>query len=111
LKKLLRSLFPALFLFFASFISSNAQKEGNTWYFSSSRGIDFNSGTPVLLTVSGMYEYEGCSAISDPLTGAILMYSDGMSVWNANHTVMPNGSGLQSTYAAGQAGVDRSGSR
>jgi len=95
-----------LFIFALTFTFSSAQtKYGNTWYFSTSRGIDFNSGTAVLLTTSGMSEYEGCSAISSATTGMILMYTDGMSVWGANHQVMPNGSGLQSTYAAGQQGL------
>src|SRR5690242_18305383 len=80
-------------------------KYGNTWYFSTSRGIDFNSGTAALLTTSGMSEYEGCSSISSPTTGSILMYTDGMSIWGANHLTMPNGTGLQSTYAAGQQGL------
>jgi len=89
-----------------SFTSTFAQpKYPNTWYFSTSRGIDFNSGTATLLTTSGMSEYEGCSSISSATTGHILMYTDGMSVWNANHTVMPNGTGLMSTYAAGQQGL------
>src|ERR1043165_5640280 len=101
MKKILLSFILAFPLTFAF-----AQiKYGNTWYFSTSRGIDFNSGTAVLLTTSGMSEYEGCSSISSKTTGHILMYTDGMSVWGANHAVMPNGTGLQSTYAAGQQGL------
>jgi PKD repeat protein len=33
------------------------------------------------------------------------MYTDGLKVWGKNHLVMPNGSGLQTTYAAGQEGL------
>ncbi|HYV95564.1 MAG TPA: PKD domain-containing protein [Chitinophagales bacterium] len=105
MKKSLRT-FTITLTFALTFSVTFAQlKYPNTWYFSTSRGIDFNSGTAVLLTTSSMSEYEGCSAISSATTGHILMYTDGMSVWNANHTVMQNGSGLQSTYAAGQQGL------
>ncbi|MCY7410894.1 MAG: T9SS type A sorting domain-containing protein [Chitinophagales bacterium] len=106
MRKIFTNKFILCFVFcLTSSIFVKAQKEANTWYFSTSRGIDFNSGNAVLLTTSGMSEYEGCSSISDPTTGSILMYTDGMSVWGKNHLVMPNGSGLQSTYAAGQQGL------
>jgi hypothetical protein len=99
--KKLPALLSALLLFSFAF----GQKEGNTWYFSTSRGIDFNSGSAVLLTTSAMSEYEGCSSISDPGTGTIRLYTDGMTVYDASHNIMQNGTGLHTTYAAGQQGL------
>src|SRR3982751_1068031 len=66
-----------------------AQKECNIWYFGSGAGLDFNSGSPVSITGGMINTSEGCAAISDT-SGAILFYSDGMTVWNKNHVPMPN---------------------
>ena len=36
---------------------------------------------------------EGCSTVSD-ISGNLLFYTDGSTIWNQNHAVMPNGSNL-----------------
>ncbi len=82
-----------------------AQKYANTWYFGNKAGIDFNSGTATALTNSGMNDFEGCSCISDPATGSILFYSDGLFIWNANHLVMQNGNGLMGNYSSAQSAL------
>lgn len=76
-----------------SFYSVNAQQYANHWYFGDSAGVDFSSGTPVAIT-SGMKAYEGCAAISDN-SGNLLFYTNGRTIWNRNHVVMPNGTGLK----------------
>jgi len=78
-----------LFLSYGSF----AQKEANTWYFGNNAGIDFNTVPPQAITDSKMNTWEGCASISDSL-GRLLMYTDGMTVWNADHDIMQNGEGL-----------------
>lgn len=40
-----------------------------------------------------MQAYEGSSTISTP-AGRLLMYSDGLKIWDSTHNVMPNGTGL-----------------
>jgi len=74
-------------------IPAFAQKEANIWCFGSHVGLDFNSGSPVFFAGSAMDQWEGCSSIADP-NGNLLFYTDGISVWNKNHALMPNGSGL-----------------
>lgn len=101
---LIRHCIP-LIIFSLAFRICYAQKEGNTWYFGSYAGVDFNSGSPVALTNSGMYDFEGCASISDPATGSILFYTNGNQVWNANHTVMANGSGLTGDQSSAQAAL------
>ncbi|MFI5220220.1 MAG: T9SS type A sorting domain-containing protein [Bacteroidia bacterium] len=80
-----------------------AQKENYIWYFGDSAGVDFNSGSPVALTNSAMFQLEGCASISDA-NGNLLFYTDGVSVWDSSHTQMPNGNsllgGLSSTQSA-----------
>jgi len=69
------------------------QGEGNFWYFGSNAGIDFNSGTATAVTNGSVNSFEGCATISDSV-GTLLFYTDGVTVYNANHAVMPNGTGL-----------------
>lgn len=80
-----------------------AQKENNVWAFCSTRftitdtdpgiGIDFNTVPPHIISTS-IQASEGTASICDPLTGKLLFYSDGVNIWNADHIVMPNGSGI-----------------
>ncbi|MFK8037948.1 MAG: T9SS type A sorting domain-containing protein [Crocinitomicaceae bacterium] len=83
-------------LFFAFLLFNNlifCQGEGNFWYFGSNAGIDFNNGGPTAITNGSVNSFEGCATISDSV-GTLLFYTDGVSVYNANHIVMPNGTGL-----------------
>jgi hypothetical protein len=78
----------------------NAQKQGNIWYFGDHAGLNFNSGSPVVLTNGqiGLYpnpspHSEGTSVISDS-SGNLLFYTDGSTIWNKNHSIMSNGDNL-----------------
>ena len=71
-----------------------SQGEFNKWYFGNKAGVDFNSGSPIALANSQMSVWRASVSVSDSL-GNLLFYSDGQHVWNRNHQVMPNGSGLQ----------------
>jgi len=72
-----------------------AQKERtNHWYFPSKNTLDFSSSTPVVGTASPfIINPGGYSAISDS-SGNLLMFSDGISLYDASESQMPNGSGL-----------------
>jgi len=80
-----------------------AQKEANIWYFGDSAGLNFNTIPPTALTNSVMNTLEGCSSVADR-NGNLLFYSDGKTVWNKNHQIMTNGTGLlgdaSSTHSA-----------
>ncbi len=68
-----------------------AQGEANTWYFGHLAGLKFNGNNqPIPLTGGQIDVLEGCSAISNS-QGNLLFYTDGRSVWDKNHIVMPNG--------------------
>jgi gliding motility-associated-like protein len=56
--------------------------------------VDFTGGIPVGNGASAIYSNEQCATVSNEATGQLLFYSDGQSVWDANHTVMPNGLNL-----------------
>ncbi|CAM4303053.1 hypothetical protein [Gillisia hiemivivida] len=91
------------FFFFCFTISNFAQNEANIWYFGYNGGLDFNSGTPVVLLDGQLSTNEGCASISDS-DGNLLFYTDGITVYNKNHSIMQNGTGLKgdssSTHSA-----------
>src|SRR6478736_4447809 len=81
-----------------------AQKQGNIWYFGKQAGLDFNSGSPTVLTDGAMYAIEGCATASDA-AGKLLFYTNGDTVWNRNHQIMSNGIGLGACVSSTQAVV------
>ncbi|HET8809356.1 MAG TPA: gliding motility-associated C-terminal domain-containing protein [Flavobacteriaceae bacterium] len=83
-------------------ISVTAQKQAANWYFGYGAGLDFNSGTPVVLTNGQDLEPEGCAAISNSL-GELLFYTDGEVIYNANHQLMQNGTGLLGHHSSTQS--------
>ncbi len=75
------------------FFSFSQGKEANIWYFGAYAGVDFNQGSPPgVLHDSQMVNFGimGCASIADSL-GNLLFYSDGVTIWNRNHTPMLNG--------------------
>ncbi|WP_275314800.1 hypothetical protein [Tenacibaculum bernardetii] len=80
------------------------QQEANIWYFGRNAGIDFSSGNPIALTNGQLNTFEGCSSIADE-NGNLLFYSDGATVWNRNHTIMPNGIGLLGNSLSSQSAL------
>jgi len=73
-------------------INIYSQKEANIWYFGNA-GLDFNSGVPVALTDGQLNTSEGCASIAD-IDGNLLFYTDGITVYNRNHSIMTNGNNL-----------------
>ena len=90
------------FLLFSAFCFS--QNQTKFWYFGNNAGLDFNPGTPSVVTNGSLNTTEGCSAISDA-SGNLLFYTDGVSVWNKNNVVMPNGTGLLGDPSTTQSGL------
>lgn len=84
--------------------ASFAQKEAIRWYFGDKMGLNFSTNPPTLTQESASRTPYGMSVISDP-EGKLLFYTDGQSVWNADHQVMPNGTGLKGHPGLGQSVV------
>jgi gliding motility-associated-like protein len=83
-----------LILFFTIYVTlCFSQKESANWYFGNFAGLNFNSGAPVPLLNGQLITKEGCASISD-INGNLLFYTDGITVWNRRHQIMPNGEGL-----------------
>ena len=80
------------------------QQEGNIWYFGKNIGIDFNTKKPKLLTNGAMNTFEGCSSISDA-NGNLLLYTDGISIWNSKHEIIKGGNDLHGNPSSTQSGI------
>ena len=92
------------FLTFLLPLTCLAQKEASIWYFGAQAGLDFNDCDPIALTDGMLYQLEGCATIADT-DGNLLFYTDGVSVYNAAHNVMPNGMGLWGNPSSSQSAI------
>ncbi len=69
-----------------------SQKETNNWIFGLSNWMDFNTD-PVTVDVTPNFNFfsERSSVSMSDEEGNLLFYSDGFSIFDKNHEVMPNG--------------------
>lgn len=82
-----------------------AQRETLNWYFGDKAGVSFATGSPIAVSDGEMRSLEGCAAVSDPNSGELLFYTDGETVWNFNHEVMINGTGLNGDPSTSQSAI------
>jgi len=92
-------------LFFIGFLHiSPAQNRANIWYFGYGAGLDFNGGVPFPLLDGQLSTREGCATISDN-NGNLLFYSDGSVVYNRDHVIMQNGTGLMGDVSSTHSSI------
>lgn len=92
-----------IFLFITSL--GYAQGEANNWYFGHNAGLKFmDDGSVIPLSDGQLVTDEGCSSISD-INGNLLFYTDGKTVWDRNHVIMPNGTNLFGDPSSTQSGI------
>ncbi len=96
-----RQLLGVFLLVLCPFFSLSAQDEADIWYFGNNAGIDFSLGLPQVQTDGAYYNVEACVSMSDE-NGNLLFYSDGETLWNADHMPMLNGTGLMGDGSATQ---------
>jgi outer membrane protein OmpA-like peptidoglycan-associated protein/6-phosphogluconolactonase (cycloisomerase 2 family) len=91
-------------LLFILLFKSNAQFESSKWIFGHGAGIDFKGGEVQSFTGSKINTIEGCSTLSNN-KGDLLFYTDGISVWNKNNALMPNGKDLKGNISSTQSTI------
>jgi hypothetical protein len=92
--------FTALFASILSFgFSQNQMKK---WCFGNYIGLDFMSQPPTQFTTAMNGSAEGITSLADA-AGNLLFYTNGITIWNKNHQVMANGSGLEGGFSTTQA--------
>ena len=96
----------SLFLFLFICATLLAQNEASFWYFGQNAGVRFDAdlGTVTAVTDGQLSTLEGCTSISDE-DGNLLFYSDGSTIWNRNHQVMLNGTGLKGDDSSTSSGL------
>lgn len=82
-----------------------AQTETTNWYFGDLAGVTFRNGIAEPLSDGMISTNEGCAAISDPTTGALLFYTDGVTVYNRLHEVMVGGTSLNGDLSTSQSAI------
>ena len=93
-----------LFLCFSSMFILYSQKETSNWYFGENAGIRFTDSAITTLTDGKINTWEGCSSISDK-NGNLVLYSDGLNVWNKYHKIIKNGYGLLGDISSTQSAL------
>lgn len=73
-------------------VFSFAQNQNSKWYFGNYAGLDFMTTPPTSLTGS-ISAFRGTAIVSN-FNGNLQFYTDGLTIYNQNHAVMPNGTGL-----------------
>ena len=100
----LQKIITALGILVIGFSNTAIAQEGNIWYFGQGAGLDFNVSPPQPITNGVLNTNEGCATICNK-SGALLFYTDGVKVFNRNHLVMPNGSGLFGNSSSTQSAI------
>ncbi|MFB3386615.1 T9SS type B sorting domain-containing protein [Flavobacterium sp. LAR06] len=95
----LKNIFLPLFFFFC--IYAYSQNEAAVWYFGKNAGIKFQpDGSVIPLGDGKLSTNEGCASIANS-NGDLLFYTDGRTVWDKNHVIMPNGNYVGGTGLLG----------
>lgn len=82
-----------------------AQGETANWYFGETAGLTFNNDGSVNALLDGrLNTFEGCATISNAL-GDLLFYTDGIIVYDRNHNIMQNGTGLYGDASSTQSAI------
>ncbi|BAX78528.1 T9SS type B sorting domain-containing protein [Labilibaculum antarcticum] len=95
-----------IFLFYIVLASNVVfgQGQAGIWYFGENAGLNFNVTPSVALTNGSLNTEEGCSTVCTA-QGDLLFYTDGVTVYNKNHAVMVNGTGLDGNASATQSSI------
>ncbi|MCB0711389.1 MAG: hypothetical protein KDD67_03575 [Ignavibacteriae bacterium] len=103
---LLRSILTlSLLLAFFWTVRTVAQNRSyDQWCFGLEVGLDFRSGSPQLFRPP-IQSNEGTASICDPRTGALLFFTDGVTVWNRNSLIMLNGTNLNGHQSSTQSAL------
>ncbi len=91
-------------ILFVSGFALHAQREASNWFFGNRAGVKFNADNSITPTTGELSTDEGCSSISDG-NGDLLFYTDGITVYDSDGIIMPNGFGLNGSPSSTQSGI------
>lgn len=92
-------------IIFFTYTLAYSQKEASVWYFGSNAGIKFNGDNSITTLTDGqMSASEACATLADS-NGNLLLYTNGVKVWNKNHQIMSNGADLAGHWSTTQTAI------
>lgn len=74
------------------------------WYFGNGAGVDFSTDPPRTIYDGKIFTLEGCASACDE-DGKLLLYTDGLTLWNKHHREIPNGTGLNGSRSSTQGAL------
>ncbi len=83
----------------------NKTNSNDNWIAGNKAGIIFEADSIKPFSNSQITTIETAATVSDPTTGELLFYTNGETVWNANHDTMMNGVGLNGNQNASQGAL------
>lgn len=83
---------------------SLGQNANFNWVFGNAAGITFTTSPPSIIPGVQLRTDEGCASVSDK-NGDLLFYTNGRTVWNFNHSIITNGTGLMAHISSTQAAL------
>lgn len=107
---MMRTLHILIFLFISlgSQVFGQVQTQRHWFLGNGTRGLRFDqpANTATLITKPAVaYGTGGSATVTDAATGTLLFYTDGLNVYDINHTLMPNGGGLSGNTSGNSPAV------
>lgn len=99
MKKRIITLFSVL-----AMAAGTMQAQNGTWYFGVGGGLQFTGMTTTPLPGSPINTSEGCASIVDAANN-VVMYTDGITVWNGSHVVQAGAGTLGGNPSSTQAAL------
>lgn len=81
-----------------------SQNTTKYWFFGYKAGLNFNTSNPTTVIGGKTNSFEGCATVSNA-TGQLLFYTQGDTIWDRNHNVMPNGTGIMGHTSSAQSSL------
>lgn len=81
------------------------QSYSKDWRFGQLGRVEFTPGGAIGQSGSTLTSFEGCVSVSDPVSGAILFYSNGEQVWGSNNANLQNGTALTGKQTTSQSSL------
>lgn len=95
----------SLLLLIACTAVSYSQNQNNNWVFGRQAGISKTPNGISTIQNSKINALEACGTVSNPVTGELMFYTDGVTVWDSTNTSMPNGEDLKGANSCAQGAL------
>jgi len=82
-----------------------AQNQANIWYFGDGGGVNFNTGSPVVLGNSSFFTSMNASSTICDTSGKFLFCSNANKVWDSTKKIMQNGDNILGSVAVSQGSL------